>query len=125
MKTKTGKSGARTAYGETLATPIPYTFTFDVFENMSETKPLTDKETLKVRNAEELAKKRGAALALALTNAGIVKPTAEDDPMIAYRNFLKDLRLLKDRATGERKYTEDEAREKAAEMAGVDVPEDE
>lgn len=116
MENKTGKSTATTAYGTKLETPIAYEFSYQAYSNIDEVKAandlLTDEEVVKVRNTERLSNARQKALQAALDAAGIVKPTIENDDQLRLREMFKVLMASK-------RYTEDAARELAANTLGL------
>jgi hypothetical protein len=116
MENKTGNSTANTAYGAKLDSPIAYTYKWTAYQNIDEVRAandlLTDEEQLKVRNTERLNNARQKALQAALDAAGIVKPTIENDEQLRLREMFKVLMASK-------KYTEDAARELAANTLGI------
>ena len=91
MKSETFEAVAETAYGKKLDTPIPYSGSFDAYEAYSELVAAKDElkndEQVKVRNAERKANARQKALQAALDAAGIVKPTAENDPQFRLKRM--------------------------------------
>ena len=123
MKTMSETTETKTAYGKALDTAIPYTFTYEAYDDKAEfiaaKAELTVDEQMKVRNREALAKARSAALTAALTAAGHKKPTSED-PQVALREMVKTLTNVIDPKTGQKKFTEAKARELASMTLGID-----
>ena len=123
MIDKTGESTATTAYGKKLDTPITYGYKWSVYEDgpalVAAKDELTIDEQVKVRNTERQNNARQKALAAALEAAGIVKPTAENDPQIGLRDMFKTLQTAK-LPDGSRRYTDAQAREVASNMLGVE-----
>lgn len=124
MENKTGQSVATTAYGKKLDSPLTYDYAWTTYKNYDELvaakDELTNDEQVKVRNTERQNNARQKALQAALDAAGIVKPTAENDPQIGLRDMFKTLQTAKIPGTQERKYTDAQAREIAATTLGVD-----
>jgi hypothetical protein len=123
VEKKTKASVAETAYGEKLAQPIAYEYSWEVYENPEELKAANDQLTLaeqvKVRAAEAQANARQKALTAALEAAGIVKPTAENNEQVRLRDTYKMLMTAK-LADGSPKYTPEQAREVASTVIGAD-----
>lgn len=123
MVEKTGTSVATTAYGKKLETPISYDYKWTVYndgpELVAAKDELTIDEQVKVRNTERQNNARQKALAAALENAGIVKPTAENDPQVGLRDMFKTLQTAK-LPDGSRRYTDEQARAVASQMLGVE-----
>jgi hypothetical protein len=117
MKIETGKATSNTAYGMPLPTPITFDFKWEVYEDISEVKPLTDKELLTFRTAESKANARSAAQSAAWSAAGIVKPTAENDEQVRLKDIYKTLMTAK-LPNGDARYTEESAREMAETVTG-------
>lgn len=117
MENKTGKSEALTAYGKKLEAPIQYDYkwtNYVSFDELSEAKDeLTNAEQVKIRNTERQNNARQKALTAALEAAGIVKPTIENDDQLRLRETFKNLMSSK-------KYTEEAARELAAQVLGLE-----
>ena len=128
MKSKTGKSVAGKAYGKVLETPIPYTFDYTLYENGAELVAAKDEmtleEQLKARNADRLNNARAKAREKAFEDAGLVKPTAENDPSIAFREMVKTILTAK-LPDGSRKFTQEQAEEQASMLLGYDPNADE
>ena len=116
MENKTEKSTAETAYGQKLDAPISYQFSYTVYENAEELvaakDELTVAEQVKIRNTERKNNARQKALSAALEAAGIVKPTIENNEQLRLREMLKTLMSSK-------KYTEEAAKELAAQVLGL------
>jgi len=123
METKPGKSEAKTAYGKVLATPLTYEYKWTAYETDEELVAAKDELTLeeqrKTRNTERQNNARQKALQAALDAAGIVKPTAENDPQIGLRDMFKTLQTAK-LADGSRRYSDEEAKSIAATTLGVE-----
>lgn len=123
MVEKNGTSEAKTAYGKQLATPISYDYKWTIYEDgsalVAAKDELTIDEQVKVRNTERQNNARQKALAAALDAAGIVKPTAENDPQVGLRDMFRTLQTAKT-LDGSRKYTDEKAREVASAMLGVE-----
>jgi hypothetical protein len=123
MEQKTGTSEAKTAYGKPLATPIVYDYKYNVYVTDEELVAAKDEMTLaeqrKTRNTEMLNNARQKALQAALDAAGIVKPTAENDPQIGLRDMFKTLQTAK-LPDGTRRYTDAQARDIASTNLGVE-----
>ena len=121
MKTETKETVAKTAYGKTLKTPVPYKFSWESFENGAEfvaaKAELTLAEQMKVRDTEAQNNARQKALALALAEAGIEKPTAENDISVAWKQFVTTFMALK-LQDGSKRYTQAQAEAKASEETG-------
>lgn len=117
MENKSETSVAVTAYGKKLDTPISYDFAYTVYADHSELvaakDELTADEQVKVRNTERKNNARQKALTAALDAAGIVKPTIENDDQMRLRETFKSLMSSK-------KYTEQAARELAAQVLGLE-----
>jgi hypothetical protein len=117
MERKTATSTANTAYGKPLATPIDYSYQWDIYTSKAEVDAandnLSDEEVIKVRNNEHQSNARQKALQAALDAAGIVRPTLENDDQLRLREFFKVLMSSK-------KYTEDAARALAASTLGLE-----
>ena len=117
MIDRTNTSTAKTAYGKALDTPIEYSYSWKDFGGIDDVRlandMLSDDEIVKVRNAERQAAARQASLTAALTKAGIEKPNLENDDQLRLREMFKVLMSSK-------KYTEERAREVAAENLGLE-----
>jgi len=123
MKAKTGKSVAAKAYGKVLPEAIPYTFDYTLYESNDELIAAKDEMTLdeqrKARNADRLNNARAKAREKAFEDAGLVKPTAENDPSIAWKDMVKTILTAK-LPDGSRKFTEAQAQEQATMLLGYD-----
>ena len=123
MKQMTGTSVAKTAYSKTLETPLPYDYKWSVYETDEELVAAKDEMTLeeqrKQRNTDRQNNARQKALQAALDNAGIVKPTAENDPQIGLRDMFKTLQTAK-LPDGTRRYSDEQARSIASQTLGVE-----
>jgi len=119
MKQMTGKAVSKVFDGKKLDKPVPYTWTYTEFEHFSEIEPLTEEEQLAARNKAEESKKRSAAMTAALLAVGIKKATAEDE-QVALREMFRSLCKVLKPGTLERKWTDEQARERAAIAVGAD-----
>lgn len=93
MKQQNETAVAKTAYGKTLENPIEYGFGWQDYsafaELVSAGDTLSEDEQVKVRNQERKAAARQAALSKALDDAGIVKPTTENDPQLRLKKMFQ------------------------------------
>lgn len=109
-------SVAKTAYGKVLEVPIEYSYKWKDYGEYNDVRQandlLSDDEQVKVRNAERQAAARQASLTKALNDAGIEKPNLENDDQLRLREMFKVLMSSK-------KYTEERAREIAADQLGL------
>lgn len=116
MENKTEKSVSETAYGKKLDAPIGYQFSYTIYKDGDELvaakDELTIAEQVKIRNTERKNNARQKALTAALDAAGIVKPTIENDDQLRLRETFKNLMSSK-------KYTEEAAKELAAQVLGL------
>jgi len=123
MKQETGKSTANTAFGKKLESPLTYSYAYSTYESTDELVAAKDEMTLdeqmKSRNSDRANNARQKAYAAALDAAGIVKPTAENDPQIGLRDMFKTLQTAK-LADGSRRYTDEQAKEIASTNLGVE-----
>jgi isopropylmalate/homocitrate/citramalate synthase len=122
VENKTEKATALTAWGKKID-PINYEFTYSTYVDFAELvaakDELTADEQLKVRNSERKNNARQKALTAELDAAGIVKPTAENDPQVGLRDMFKTLQTAK-LPDGSRRYTDEQAREIASTNLGVE-----
>jgi hypothetical protein len=116
MENKTATATAEKAYGQKLDAPMSYDYAWTNYANIEEVRAakdeLTDEEQVKVRNTERQNNARQKALQAALDAAGIVKPTIENNDQLRLRETYKNLMSSK-------KYTEQQARELAAEVLSL------
>lgn len=123
MLTKTKATKAKTAFNKVLPSPVPYEYSWEEYESDAELVTAKDEMTLeeqrKARNTDKQANARTKALNLALTAAGIVKPTAENDEQIRLADLFKTLMTAKSK-DGQPLYTVEKARELASSMVGVE-----
>jgi len=116
MEKKTGTSTANNAYGQALPTPINYSFDWEEFSTPEEVRAANewpaDKDVVKYVNVDRKANARQKALQAALDAAGIIKPTLENDEQLRLREMFKVLMSSK-------RYTEEAAREMAANTLGL------
>jgi hypothetical protein len=123
MKTQTKSTSTKIAYGETLKTAIPYSYSWNAFETIDEVKAadkmMSDEDIIKFRNNEKLAAARSAALTEALKAAGYEKPTLETDDQLKLREMVKVLRAVKNK-NGEAKFTEAQAKDIASNTLGLE-----
>ncbi len=126
MKTTAFDGKIENAYGRSLeqnkfsegSTPVKvinYKTTFDELESLAEVpedeKP-NDKDILALVNNTRKANARQKAIQDALTNAGVIKPTLEDDVELQIAGMVKSL-------VASKKYNEEQARQLAKQMLGV------
>lgn len=115
MKKITDKGEALKAYGKVLPTALKFDIVFDAFESMDEVKAANalpkDKELLSMINGRLKATATTAARNVAIEQAGIVKPTAENDPQLRLRETAKLLQT-----NGE---SEESARAIASQVLGI------
>lgn len=116
MENKTATSSAATAYGQKLDAPISYDYAWTTYADFAELAAakdeLTQDEQVKVRNTERQNNARQKALQAALDAAGIVKPTIENNEQLRLREMFKTLMSSK-------KYSEQAARDLAAQVLGI------
>lgn len=127
MQNKSKSTKARSAFNKTLATPVPYSYSWKEYETDEELIAAKDEMTLeeqrKARNTDAAANARTKALNAALLAAGIVRPTAENDDQVRLADLFKTLMTAK--KNGEPMYTVEKARELASSMAGVEWADEE
>jgi len=115
MKRITDKGEALKAYGKVLPVALKFDIVFDAFESMEEVKAANalpkDKELLSMINGRLKATATTAARNVAIEQAGIVKPTAENDPQLRLRETAKLLQT-----NGE---SEESARAIASQVLGI------
>ena len=96
MKNTTFSSKADTAYGKPVNPPVPYSGSFDAYENVGEIRSAndwpSDDEILALRNSERKAKAISKARVDALDAAGYKKPEA-NDPVQVFAAQVKTLKL--------------------------------
>ena len=95
MVTETFKGEVATAYGETLAKPIPFSGSYDKFVSAEEvavkyTKTELDELILSAANAASKANARAKATTAALEAAGIAKPDPNSNEVLE-ANMVKNL----------------------------------
>lgn len=121
VKTVTETATTNVAYGKTLPAPLTYSWTRRVFASWQQVLEhgagFSEKELLAVRVAKDNANARSAAYQAALDDAGIVKPTAENDEQVALRDAYKTIIVQVDKTTGQ-KYTHEAARKRASDFLG-------
>jgi hypothetical protein len=117
MKNQKDTAVAKTAWTLPLDTPITYPYSWTEYESFEELQAakdeLTNDEQVKVRNVERKNNARQKAYAVAMTEAGIVKPTAENNEQVRLKDMFKVLMTSK-------KYTEEQARELASTTLGIE-----
>jgi hypothetical protein len=115
-ETLTGKSTARTAYGEELPKPITFQFEYQKFASLDEAKTAQaypdDKKLLNMINSEQLNNARQKALVSTLDAAGYKRPTLENSVELRIATIVKALK-----ASGN--HTDESARTAAMAMLGV------
>lgn len=117
MKDEKDVAEAKTAWTVALPEPITYEFKWKTYEDDAEflatpNAALTTAEQRAVRDNEAKNNARQQALALALKEAGYVRPTAENNEQVRLKDMHKVLMTSK-------KYTHAEAREIAAKTLGL------
>lgn len=111
MKKTSIESVARTAYGKTLKTPVPWKGEYDAYETPDEIRKAndwpSDENILKMRNDERAAKERSRATTAALAAfrspeypEGILPPS-KDDPQVIMANMIKNAVLSKQFSGGD------------------------
>jgi hypothetical protein len=112
-KTVEKRATVETAYGQTLAEPVKFSYSFVELEKGDEipATEMPDSDDLRsFVNQKRNAKARSAAQNEALSNAGIVKPTLEDADV----RFATMVKVLK--AAGN---TQEQAEQMAHQVLGV------
>lgn len=131
MLQKSKTTSTSKAYKKSLPKPLKYSFTWDAYpltaegeaEFIAAKAELTIKEQIKAVNAAAKAAARSTAQTAALEAAGIVRPTAENDEQVRLRDCFKNLMTAKTK-TGEKKYTEAQARALASDLCEVEWPDE-
>lgn len=117
MKVVKFAAEAKTAYDKELPTPVKYAGEYEAFETIEEIRSANempkDSEIVKLRNAQRKAAARQKELKLALDAAGIVAPTIENDGQLRLKTMFDVLMV-----SGA--YTEEQARQMAADMLKVE-----
>lgn len=94
METTKVEGVTLTAFGKTLKKGIPYSGTFEAYENISEVNAAkdfpSDDDVVKMLNDGRKAKARSKAIAAALEAANISKPNPKD-PQFILREMVKQL----------------------------------
>jgi hypothetical protein len=127
MEKKTATATAYTAHTKKLDTPITFDYSWTIYANKEEIvaadKWPNEKKIVKMVNAMEKGSGRSAGQAAAFEAAGIVKPTAANDPQVALKDMFRTLaqQVLPD---GSRKFTDEQARERAALALGLEWDDD-
>lgn len=123
MEKKTSTATAETAHGKVLPTPITFGYEWTVYANVEEVKAAdkwpNDRKIVKMVNAMAKAAGRSAGQAAAFDAAGIIKPTAENDPQVALKDMARTLSLQKN-ADGTPKFTAEEIRKRASQALGIE-----
>jgi hypothetical protein len=127
MLEKSKTTSTSKAYKKALPKPIKFQFDWKEYpvttegeaEFIAANAQMTVKEQIKAVNAAAKASARTTALTAALEAAGIVRPTAENDDQIRLRDIYKTLLTAKTKS-GEKKYTEEQARQLASDMTEVE-----
>jgi len=121
MTTKSETSSFSTFYGTKLPAAVSFDYTWTEYPDtdamVAAKAELTLEEQLKVVNTDRQIAARAAALTIAQKNAGLVKPTAENNDQVRLKELYKNLQTAK--VNGVRKYTDAEAREVASTVSGV------
>lgn len=122
MQKKSDTSSFSTFYGTKLPEAISFEYSWteypDVDSMVAAKAELTLEEQLKVVNSDRQIAARAAALTIAQKNAGLVKPTAENNDQVRLKDLYKNLQTAK-KQDGSRKYTDAEAKELASTVSGV------
>ncbi len=123
MENKTATATATTAYGKVLDTPITFGYDWSTYATPEEVRAAgkwpNDRKIVKMVNAMAKAAGRSAGQAAAFDAAGIIKPTAENDPQVALKDMARTLALQKN-ADGTRKFTDEQVRERASLALGIE-----
>lgn len=123
MVRKTKVAISYSAFGKKVKKPFKVQYSWDAYKTFADVKEakaeLSEKGHLKAVNAAEQAKARAEALTAAYTAAGYVKDTAATSEQIRLKDMFKTLMLSK-APDGSPKYTEQRAREIAAELVGAE-----
>ncbi len=95
MKQEKFSGKMENAYGKVLPSALPFSGTFEAFENVDEVRSASefpdDKEIVAWANAKRKASERQKSMNAALEAAGISKPTLED-PQVQLATIIKALR---------------------------------
>jgi hypothetical protein len=123
MEKKTATATADTAYGKKLETPITFDYSWTSYATVDEVRAAdkwpNDRKIVKMVTAMAKAAGRSAGQAAAFEAAGIIKPTAENDPQVALKDMARTLALQKN-ADGTRKFTDEEVRKRASLALGIE-----
>lgn len=123
MVTITKETETWTAWGKKLDKAVPYSFSYDAYESFEEVEAakdvLSNAEQVKFRNDQKASNARTKAYNKALTDAGHEKPTEENDDQLRLRTVRNSLLTAK-LPDGSPKYTEEQARQVASTVTGVD-----
>ena len=116
MNTETFKGTIENAYGQALPTAVKYEGKFEAYSSFDELKAANDlpsnDEILAFINTKRKNNARQAAMNAALTAAGIVKPTLENDSDLQVKTMVKAMV-----ASG--KYNEEQATALAKQALGL------
>lgn len=95
MKSITWKSTLRTIWGLTVSPAVPISGTIQAFESVEEMRNKgeypSESQILKFKNAQIKAADKQKVSIAAATNAGLVKPTLENDAQLRLKNIYKTL----------------------------------
>ena len=132
---KVGKAVAEKAHGKPLSyykglnlpDKLEYAFKYTQYTEdaagiaamVADKNEMTLMEQLRSRNVDALNNARSNERNAEFERRGIVKPTAENDLSIAFKDMLKTLTAIK-LPDGSRKYTDEQARAQAAMLSGYD-----
>lgn len=123
MKIKTGTSKANKAWKQPLKEEVSYEWTANIYTDPAEMVAAGDQMSLKeqmvARNADAVNKARTAARELKFAAMGLVKPTAENDPRIAWEELVDSILVAK-LPNGKPKFTKEKAQEQATMILGYD-----
>lgn len=108
---------------ETIEFPFTYTaYTEDAAGQaalVANKDEMTLLEQVKARNVQALNNARSKEREAEFLRRGIVKPTAENDLSIAYKDFLKTFKAVK-LPNGQRRFTDEQAMQQAMLASGYD-----
>lgn len=123
MKEKSGVAKATKAWKQPLPEAILYPWKCLVYTDPAEMVAAGDqmslKEQMTARNADTVNKCRIAAKEAEFLSRGMVKPTAENTPRLAWEQMVDSILLAKT-PDGKRKFTREQAEAQATMIHGYD-----
>lgn len=123
MLKKTDTGTIKTAFNKAVNPALTYEYAWSEYPDgdtlIAAKDEMTIDEQVKSRNSDRMNNARQKAYAACLAAAGIVKPTAETDPQVGLREMFKTLQTAK-LPNGERRYTDEQARELASANLGAE-----